>query len=136
MNQTKSIYSQLKPFLNHWLIQPWRLYLTIFFIVVALVFGSKGADQARWAGLALQLLGLSGVAVGLWDTLNLFNRPSVWGTIFNHVRNSPPLLTKSTPIRRANWDTAHLHESVSRSITRELGPEATVEERITALEHN
>ena len=67
--------------LAEWIAEPRGFWLFTFVAAVAvglaLVIPRPLADDLRFAGLALQLLGVSTVLRGLRDRGRLFNKPSI-----------------------------------------------------------
>lgn len=123
--------------LRRWVAEPYFAWLTIAVIAVALIVAFRNRDEAtiRITGLILQLLGIATVAWGIYATRKFFGRPSVL-TLFCHWFGRFPRFTGRTISASANIEGISLTLDASAYVWTNPGPQATIEERIKALEDN
>jgi hypothetical protein len=119
-----------------WLAQA-RLAAFAAVVVVAATYLSivVGTEKAlRLSGLALQLLGIAAAALGIRDTRRMFGKPSFFQLLRNWAASMPGLKGKTRTV--AISGSAMISSSASATVWRGSGPEATLEQRLDALEFN
>ena len=124
--------------LLHWLVAARLLWLTIAVVAAALVLGlRKGTDEAtiRITGLFLQLLGIGTVAWGIRVTRKFFGRPSIF-TLARYWFSRFPSFSGRTITASASIQGISLTANARAHVWRDLDPDATIEDRIKALEDN
>jgi hypothetical protein len=120
-----------------WALGAWLAFFTIGVIALALLISlSIGTEQAlRLAGLCLQLLGILVAGIGIRDMRRMFGKPSLLGLLRRWVKAAPRL--KPTSITVSLTDGISVGASLlSISLWSCPGPDASLEERLKALESN
>ena len=118
--------------------EPRFLWFAMLVIVVAILFISKkgfSEPAIRITGLTLQLFGIYTVAWGIIETRKLFDRPS----IFMHIRtwlDRRPIFGGRVIVADMSARLGGFGVIARGSISAGVGPNATVEERMRALETN
>lgn len=132
----KNFYSWTKR-IFYWFVDTHEFWITVVVVLGSLLFVFlKGADERapRITGLFLQLLGIGTVAWGIRKTRILFNRPSLFKSICSEIKS----------LFRHHGREVHLEAKGNTSgtftgrshIFSFASPEATIEERVAALEKN
>ena len=123
-----------------WLATPWRLWGSIFVVVAALsictLIPRPPEDQVRYAGLALQLLGVSTVVYLLRDKGRAFERPGFIAFLRSWFASRPKFrpATQVFSIGGTVAMSGTLRATVST--WRGSAQDASVEDRLAALESN
>lgn len=114
-----------------WVCDPPRLLWAILISVVAFVAAEFiGTERGfRWLGMALQIVGLFGVAVGVWKTRNDFGEES---PSLRWARNHP--FRKQRTIERAVAIVTGAASLTARGDVSNVIPEGDLNRRIKALE--
>ncbi len=125
--------------LGRWLVDPWPLWLAIAGILAAWIAAYLPAstleNQARYAGLILQVLGLATVAYGLSQMRGLFGRPTFvkraveWLARFPLMRK-PKTLTVKVAVAATAVAGARL------KVRKGAPQDASLERRVGVLEDN
>jgi len=123
-----------------WLGDGWRVWSSIVVVVVVCTLVSllpgNTTDHLRYAGLGLQLLGITTIVVGLQDRRRLFDRPSLFEYTRRWLERRPRwnAATNVVALTATMTDSASAKDTIS--IWRSIPADATVEERLAALEAN
>lgn len=123
-----------------WLFAAWRVWAPIIVVVIVGALSSllpgKADDSVRYAGLALQILGIATVVHGLRDRRRLFNRPSLIDHLVSWVDKRPIWGAKPQTVSISMTGTIGISGSAKISVWRGTPPNATIEARLDALEAN
>lgn len=119
-----------------WLLRAWLAVFSVAIVVAVITCALwVHTEQAiRFAGLFLQLLGISAAALGIRDTRRMFGKPSILQSIRNWASSWPRFKPKPQYI--------DLSESASTSLSgfatlwRGVNPDAPLEEQISVLDTN
>lgn len=121
-----------------WFCRTWPVLIGIGGSVGSWIVGGLTTmdlqDQVRIAGFILQVLGLVIVALGLSETRKLFGRPSIFGQIWTWLKGFPKKGKTQTVLAGTTGATSSAGGGVR--IRKGIGPDATVEQRVTALEEH
>ncbi len=123
-----------------WLLDAWRVWAPIIVVVIvgalASLLPGTADDSVRYAGLALQILGIATVVHGLRDRRRLFNRPSLVDHLVTWVARRPCWGAKPQAVSLSGTATIGISGSAKLSVWRGTPPNATIEARLAALEAN
>ena len=116
----------------------WPVGCTLAGLLIAafagLALGATPADAVRFAGTALQVMGLITVAAGLAELRRVFDRPSVKQVVAGWLQLAKAVLTKRRRVLGAMSGTIRLKGSATGTLTKSLAPGAPLHKRITLLE--
>ena len=132
----KPVWAWIKG-VGRWLLEPWRIWLTIGLLVLVLSpLPVSLDDRVRYGGLLFELLGIGTVAYGLSDKSRLFNRQGILDEC------------RGWWSRRPRWEVTHHYLLTGDSLTvgvsgsgdlsfwHGTSAEASVETRVAVLEKN
>jgi hypothetical protein len=119
-----------------WLKEAWPFWLAIGFpgISLCLLYYCGVSERSvRFCGLFHQTIGISTVALGLYQTRKLFDKPSIMEKIFSWVKKYPNIKSKNYDLNGSE----HIKAGSSGSITVIRKPQNdNIEERLRAAEEN
>ena len=126
--------------LARWFAEPRGFWLFAFVgaaaVGLALVIPLPLADDLRFAGLALQLLGVSTVLRGLRDRGRLFDKPSVISSVRDWFSRLPPYKPHSVTLAASGLASATATASMDAVVWRGYREEESLENRFLALAEN
>lgn len=120
--------------LLHWLARPRLAAFAVAVVVVAVwvSFFVHTEPAIRLAGLCLQLLGIAAAALGIRDTRRMFGKPSFLQSIRSWATSWPRFKPKVQHVSISG--SASIGLSGSATVSCGVAPDATLEQRIDALE--
>jgi hypothetical protein len=122
--------------LLHWLASARLAIFTVAVVVVAvgLSFFVHTEPAIRLAGLCLQLLGIAAAALGIRDTRRMFGKPSFLQSLRSWATSWPRFRPK---VQHASASgSVSIGSSASATVWHGVASDATLEQRIDALEAN
>jgi hypothetical protein len=122
--------------LLHWLASARLAVLTVAVVVVAVCVSLfiHTEPAIRLAGLCLQLLGIAAAALGIRDTRRMFGKPSFLQLLRSWATSWPRFKPK---VQHASASgSISIGSSASATVWHGVTSDATVEQRIEALEAN
>lgn len=125
-----------------WLLEARRFCPTRFFVVVLVVFifgyllPGTADDRVRYCGLALQVIGISIVAWGLRARRRLFNLHSLLDNLRGYLRRFPRWGATPQTISVIGTGGVSVGGGGKVSFWIDVPPEASIEDRLAALEAN
>lgn len=105
-------------------------------VTVGWVFSQDVSAAVRYAGTALQVLGLATVTIGLSETRRLFGRPSLPRKIWRWFRQLAAAFATPKPITLQVSDAVSVAMTGDARVVRGAGPGASLEDRVSVLEEN
>jgi hypothetical protein len=124
--------------LAHWIAKARLFWLAIGVVGIAGVVALRpGTTEplVRWTGLVLQLLGIVTVIIGIEQTRNLFNHPSLLSIAVAWFKQFPPF--KRNIVMGAAAGAVGLAGMKARGyVTSNPPPNASLEDRVVSLERN
>lgn len=122
--------------LLHWLARARLAAFTIAVVVVAVwvSFLVHTEPAIRLAGLCLQLLGIAAAALGIRDTRRMFGKPSFLQSLRSWAASWPRFKPKAQHVSVSG--SVSIGSSASATVWQGVAPDATLEQRINALEAN
>lgn len=125
-----------------WLLEARRFFPKWFFVVVLVVFifgyllPGTADDRVRYCGLSLQVVGISIVAWGLRARQRLFNLPSHFENLRAWLHRRPRWGATPQTISVIGTGGVSVSGSGKISFWIDVRPEASIEDRLAALETN
>ncbi len=122
--------------LLHWLTRARLAAFTVAFVVVVvwMAFLVHTEPAIRLAGLCLQLLGIAAAALGIRDTRRMFGKPSFLQSLSSWAASWPRFKPKAQHVSLS--ESVSIGSSMSATLSQGVAPDATLEQRIDALEAN
>jgi hypothetical protein len=118
----------------------WPLWLAIGGIALSVstgrMFSKELSETVRYAGTALQVLGLATVAYGLSQTRQLFGRPSLRSNICGWFRKLAEAFVAPKPVSLQVSNGVIASVGLDAQLVRVAGEEASLEHRVSVLEKN
>jgi hypothetical protein len=123
-----------------WVLEPrsawvW-LVVTLGALALAIAIPKPLEDQLRYAGLALQLLGIATVLRGLRDRGQLFQQPSLFAQFRQWLNRRPKLNAPPTQLAVGIAEELNVSTSMDAVVWRGVRPEDDYEARLAALHQN
>jgi hypothetical protein len=123
-----------------WFFEPRTFWLCAFVIAAVCTFAialpKPLEDDIRYAGLALQLLGVATVMRGLRDRGRLFDKPPIVTSIKAWLSTFPPYSPKSVTLSASGSATASATATMTAVVWRAYRDGDTIDERFLALARN
>lgn len=131
--------------IGNWLLEPektWKYFLIIIAvflhgnIIPIIWFGTHGSLELRIVliGLLFQLIGISTVAWGLYETRKQFRRPGVFEIVQSWLKRFPKLKPGLVSLSATGTSSASGSDTLSLQEPQQPGPDSPFEERIAWLE--
>jgi len=122
--------------LFHWLVRARLAAFAAAVVVVAIwvSFRAHTEPAIRLAGLCLQLLGIGAVALGIRDTRRMFGKPSFLQSLRNWAASWPRFKPKVQHL--SGSASLSIGSSASATVWHGVAPDATIDQRVNALEAN
>jgi hypothetical protein len=124
--------------LLHWLLEASLFWLALGVVIAAMlfVFRKRVTERdVRLTGLLLQIFGLATVVWGIRATRILFGRPDLF-TLWRQWFRRLPVYSRHIVLGSANLTLSSLGASARASVSATAGLDASIQERIDALEKN
>lgn len=112
------------------------MIVPIVVIGVSLVLTSRAESASMWSGAALQVLGLATVAFGLREVRQLFERPSAWDLVRDWGQRVAAAVRPRHHVLVGASGTVSITGSGTGRVRGKPGPDASVEQRLQALERD
>jgi len=123
-----------------WILDAWRVWapVIVVFVVafIASILPGTPDDSVRYAGLALQILGIATVVNGLRDRRLLFKRPSLVDHLTTWLSRRPRWDAKPQTIFLSGTASVGISGSAKLSVWRGIPPDTPIEARLAAMEAN
>jgi hypothetical protein len=123
-----------------WVLDAWRVWapiIVVFFVAsLASLLPGTPYDSVRYAGLALQILGIATVVNGLRDRRLLFKRPSFVDHLATWLARRPRWDAKPQTISLSGTASIGISGSAKLSVWRGFPADAPIEARLAAMEAN
>lgn len=115
----------------------WLFLLILFaFITVPLAFFKVAEDALRYAGLLLQLVGVSVVAYTLRGRGKVFNHKPVLEFALDWLRRAPPFRPRRRVVEASATASAHASATANATVWRGARLDQPLEEQLQAIREN
>ena len=118
----------------------WPIWLALGGVALAWatgwLFSTTPSGAVRWAGMMLQVLGLSTVAIGLRKMRRLFERPALGRRILSWFGRFAIAFKAPKPVTLQVSGIESMTGADEVRVVRRVGPGATLDQRVAVLEEN